>query len=1318
MPADDQPIRTDPARDVHENETVIPSPGADFDANRGQEDASPASGGVADLAEFSHALVEIGLIDASDLEPFAADSSEGVLGLSRALVKAGKLTPYQAAAVYQKKSRGLLIGNYLILEKLGQGGMGVVFKARHRRLGRVGALKILPPSFARDKDAVMRFRREVEAAGRLKHANLVAAQDADEDRGVHFLVMDYVEGRDLDRVVRERGPLPVAQAVDCLIQAARGLEAAHAQGIIHRDIKPGNLMLDPAGTVRVLDLGLARIVDAGNPFGKSTAGRLTQSGMYMGTVDYMAPEQAEDSHRVDHRADIYSLGCTLYYVLTGREPFLGATVLKRLMAHMERPAPSLRVARPDVPQALDAVYLRMMAKRPEERPASMTEVIALLEACKGAATEAKAAAGEAPKSRPELMVFNEAPLKRVGAPRTKAEPSIFAHREEPAELRIGQELRLEDLVMDVRPEVRPEPLPAASKRPAQQDPALRRQVTAKARHRPRRRLGAAVLALGAMLALGVALARFRLFRGAAPRKEAAPLAVVNRPNVNRDGAIRETEPARPKPPSIKPSSPATPPPPAPEPEPYVETAQFVGHAHRWVEAIRLLPDGKRLVTTSGDKTARLWDIATGREIRRFWHPERVLPIALVPPDGRRAVTGCVDGVVRLWDLESGKLIRTLATHSKPVWGVAISPDGRVAVSGGEDRILRLSDVENGSSMGQLECPVEKICSVAISPDGRRAIAGGTDGLWLGEMPGSAPMQPLAADSKKSIREVAFAGDSRHAVSANVGGLTYWDLDTARAVHEAKVEGDMIRSLAVETDGRRLVFGAQRGENLNEADGFLGFWDFAARGESRRGPSGFAHLGLTLLSRGGIATADIEGIARIWEPSASIATARELRKAGKEFDALGRYDKAVAGRPVDARLLIERGRLLARLGQSAKADADFERAAQLAPESPQLFVDAGWWVAGPYPGDLDQRFDIETALVPEPSKPAPASGSEERLWRELPIGMQGGVDLGAVFKGDHIAAYALTFIYSSSPRDVVLLVGIDDYSLVLLNGREILRVEGYTEPDSRAVPVTLQSGRNTILAKIVNYAQGYSLHLHIGDSPADFARGYAQTKKWDQAYDAYTKALALEPENGDWRLHWEVGIAMAEAGRWKEAKGAFERLVALQPGDWGRQFQLAECYLALRDFASYRRLCEAAIKQHGKDRGLANNLAWQVALIPNAVRNYTEVVEIDRKVMNTRAGAEWTLLNTYGAILYRAGQYRLAIVNLDRSIKAQKGNGNAFDWVFMAMARHKFRQPGDREALEQARALSKSGSMSWEHRVEISALLEEAKRELDLPPPLH
>jgi len=461
---------------------------------------SPTPAAVADFDEFSRALVEIGLIGDEELRTFAAGCSEGVLGLSRALVKAGKLTPYQAAAVYQKKSRGLLIGDYLILEKLGRGGTGVVFKVRHRRLGRLGALKILPPSLARDHTAVMRFRREVEAAGRLKHPNLVAAQDADEDRGVHFLVMDCAPGHDLDRVVRERGPMQALEAIDSVIQAARGLEAAHAEGIVHRGIKPANLMLDSAGNVRVLDLGLARI----------------ESGMSMGTIDYMAPEQADDSRRADHRADIYSLGCTLCYLLTGREPFPGETVRTRMIAHMERPAPSLRTARPDVSSKLDAAYQRMMAKRPEDRPASMTEVISLLESCKAPAALASTSAGEAPKRRPDPMVFGEAPLKQQPPANTSRDPSIFARREEREGLRINNELGLEDLVMDVRPETPQAPLARAPK-PAASTAPLQRAARLTARGRTPRRAPLAA-ALASIALLGAAFAAFVFLRRPDPSR--------------------------------------------------------------------------------------------------------------------------------------------------------------------------------------------------------------------------------------------------------------------------------------------------------------------------------------------------------------------------------------------------------------------------------------------------------------------------------------------------------------------------------------------------------------------------------------------------------------------------------------------------------------------------------------------------------------------------------------------------------------------------------------------------------------------------------
>ena len=344
-----------------------------------------------DLTALKRAILEIKLLDAGELDQCIAEPPGDAVGLARALVRAGKLTPYQAGALLQGKERGLVIGNYFVLGKLGAGGMGVVFKARHRRLGRVVALKILPPSFGRDRSLVLRFRREVEVAARLSHPNIVSVLDADEDRGVHFLTMEYIDGQNLDQLVREGGALPLKQALDCVIQAARGLESAHGQGIVHRDIKPGNLMLDRAGVVRVLDLGLARYVEGAAPLGRADEPALTQSGISMGTADFMAPEQAHDSKKADHRADMYSLGCSLYFLLTGRPPFDGRTILERIIAHQERPTPSLRAAGVEASKALDAAYQRLMAKRPADRPRSMTEVIVLLEACRSSPREAEEA---------------------------------------------------------------------------------------------------------------------------------------------------------------------------------------------------------------------------------------------------------------------------------------------------------------------------------------------------------------------------------------------------------------------------------------------------------------------------------------------------------------------------------------------------------------------------------------------------------------------------------------------------------------------------------------------------------------------------------------------------------------------------------------------------------------------------------------------------------------------------------------------------------------------------------------------------------------
>src|SRR5262245_22696127 len=216
------------------------------------------------LQFFIDQLVESQLLGAADVEQVVAALPEEKRPadgeqLARELVRQKRLTAYQAKAVFQGKGKNLVLGNYRILDKLGQGGMGMVLKAEHRRMERVVALKVLAPQLVKDKDALARFLREVKAAARLTHSNIVTAHDADEVKGTHFLVMEYVDGVDLSSYVRQHGRLPVEKAINCLLQAARGLDYAHRHGVIHRDIKPSNLLLDREGTVKILDMGLARL---------------------------------------------------------------------------------------------------------------------------------------------------------------------------------------------------------------------------------------------------------------------------------------------------------------------------------------------------------------------------------------------------------------------------------------------------------------------------------------------------------------------------------------------------------------------------------------------------------------------------------------------------------------------------------------------------------------------------------------------------------------------------------------------------------------------------------------------------------------------------------------------------------------------------------------------------------------------------------------------------------------------------------------------------------------------------------------------------
>lgn len=267
------------------------------------------------------------------------------------------------------------LGDYRIVRRLGSGGMGTVYLAVHERMGREVAVKLLRPEIQRNPLLLQRFDREVRAAAKLSHPNIVAALDAREHDGLHFLVTELVAGRDLDQTVRLTGPLPIVDAVDCVLQAARGLSYAHAQGVIHRDIKPANLLLAKDGTVKILDMGLARLSNA-DP---STDAQLTGTGVMMGTAAFMPPEQARDTRKADARSDLYSLGCTLFYLLTGRTAFAGMTQIDIILSHVNQPIPSLRKMNPQIPVAVDRIFQRLVAKNPDDRYQSADELLPVVQ---------------------------------------------------------------------------------------------------------------------------------------------------------------------------------------------------------------------------------------------------------------------------------------------------------------------------------------------------------------------------------------------------------------------------------------------------------------------------------------------------------------------------------------------------------------------------------------------------------------------------------------------------------------------------------------------------------------------------------------------------------------------------------------------------------------------------------------------------------------------------------------------------------------------------------------------------------------------------
>jgi hypothetical protein len=320
-----------------------------------------------------------GLVETGRLEEFLRTqrlSSESLTAAEQ-LVEAGLLTSFQAELLLRGKWRGFHVGNYRVLEPLARGGMGRVYLCEHTTLHRRAVIKVLSTSLSSDAAAVARFQREMRAAAALDHPNIVRAYDAGSGDNFLYLVMEYLEGATLGAMVRHHGPLSLSLAVESVRQVALGLQYAHESGWIHRDIKPDNLLMTPQGVVKILDLGLARLL-------RSESDPLTQKYPMrdiLGTADYMAPEQIQPSGEVDGRTDIYGLGGTFYFLLTGQPPLGTGSVAQKLLGHLIGDIRSVQVYRPEVPDGVDRVLRRMLARAPEQRYADPGELIAALDSC-------------------------------------------------------------------------------------------------------------------------------------------------------------------------------------------------------------------------------------------------------------------------------------------------------------------------------------------------------------------------------------------------------------------------------------------------------------------------------------------------------------------------------------------------------------------------------------------------------------------------------------------------------------------------------------------------------------------------------------------------------------------------------------------------------------------------------------------------------------------------------------------------------------------------------------------------------------------------
>lgn len=540
------------------------------------------------------------------------------------LIKRGLLTRFQAEQLMLGRHKGFFLGKYKILYPLGRGGMGAVFLGEHLTMKHRVAIKVLPAKFAQDRAALERFKREAMAVAALRHPNIVKAHDIDQIGNTHFIVMEYVEGITLQALVKEKGPLSIDRAANYIYQAALGLQHVHEAGLVHRDIKPGNLMLERPSSVgspeiiKILDLGLARFNDPH----QDQLTRVHDQGAILGTADYLSPEQGLDSSAVDIRSDIYSLGGTFYYLLTSRAPFEDANTTQKLLAHqMREPEPISRL-RPETPPQIIQTITTMMAKAPQNRFQTPAEVASALASFAVNSSSASAVSWLAVTPTGNFDVSAKTSMDVMGsrvAQTMPPETSLTA--------------RIDDNLEEI---FQSEPAPKFNSR----------------------------WLIGIASGVGVFVIGLVVLLLMFSQRQASPPTVVDvgkqlllPPEPQPNQRLGVAQPIQQ--PTIKP------------------LRELPAHPGQ-VTALCYSPDGTKLITAANDTLLRVWNTQTGQLLRTY-HGHQGTPIAGVAmlPDGQSAISGAVDDrVLHLWDIRTGKLLKRSTESPFGIGRLAITLDGQ------------------------------------------------------------------------------------------------------------------------------------------------------------------------------------------------------------------------------------------------------------------------------------------------------------------------------------------------------------------------------------------------------------------------------------------------------------------------------------------------------------------------------------------------------------------------------------------------------------------------------------------------------------------